>query len=64
MRSPTLTLAMILTMLFVSAGDILLPQPLAGASYHTRTHINQFFLGLFPNVDLNHLERDRLWDVH
>lgn len=64
MRSPTLVLVIALTILFVSAGDMFLPQPLAQASYRARTEINQFLLSLFPNPNLERFERDRLQDIN
>ncbi len=43
------TLALILGLLFITLGDRILPQPLNDASRNTRTSINQFLIGLFPN---------------
>ncbi len=60
MRSQTLTLALVLTVIFVAAGDLFLPQPLAGASYQTRNQINQFFVSLFPTPDVDKIQRNRL----
>jgi len=60
MRSPTLTLALVLTVIFVAAGDLFLPQPLAKASYQTRNQLNQFFVSLFPNPDVDKIQRNRL----
>ncbi|PNW44545.1 UNVERIFIED_CONTAM: hypothetical protein BEN50_12715 [Euhalothece sp. KZN 001] len=63
MRSPTLVLVIALTILFVSAGDMFLPQPLAKASYRTRTEINEFLLSLFPNPNLEQFQRDRFQKI-
>ena len=35
--------------LFVVAGDILLPQPYRAESQQLKTNINQFLIGLLPN---------------
>jgi hypothetical protein len=35
-------------LLFITLGDRILPQPLSGASFKTRTTLNQFVVGLFP----------------
>ena len=63
MRSPTLILGMILTIIFVAVGDAFLPQPLAKASYNTRNQLNEFLVGLFPNSDVDHLKRDRVKEI-
>jgi hypothetical protein len=44
-----LTLAFILTLLFISIGDRILPSPLNDASRNTRVSINNFLVGLFPD---------------
>lgn len=51
MRSPTLILAVILTVIFIAVGDLFLPQPWANASHQTRTQLNKFFVSLFPKND-------------
>lgn len=63
MRSQTLTLAIALTIVFVAVGDAFLPQPLAKASYHTRTQVNEFLLSLFPNTDFNKIDKDHLKEL-
>lgn len=63
MRSPTIALALVLTLLFVAAGDLLLPQPLAGASYQTRTQLNNILLSLFPETEMNNLRPSRLQEL-
>ena len=35
--------------LFVLAGDLLLPQPYRGESQQLKSNINQFLVSLFPN---------------
>ncbi|HBL15078.1 MAG TPA: hypothetical protein DD379_27535 [Cyanobacteria bacterium UBA11162] len=44
-----LTFGLILALLFITIGDRVLPKPLNEISYNTRTNINQFLIGLFPN---------------
>ena len=39
----------ILALLFITLGDRVLPAPLDDASRNTRTSINQFLIGLFPD---------------
>ena len=51
MRSNTGIFLLVVTILFVAVGDSFLPQPLAKASYQARTHLNQFFLGFFPETE-------------
>lgn len=36
-------------LLFISVGDNFLPQPLSNLSSNTRSHVNQFLMGLFPD---------------
>ncbi|BAY22138.1 hypothetical protein NIES2100_19010 [Calothrix sp. NIES-2100] len=43
------TWLILLFLIFVGFGDSFLPKPLSTASLHTRTTINQFFVGLFPD---------------
>lgn len=43
-------------MIFVLAGDILLPQPYRSESRQLKNNINQFLVGLLP--DKNDLETD------
>ncbi|WP_229641887.1 hypothetical protein [Waterburya agarophytonicola] len=42
--------------LFVVAGDILLPQPYRSESQKLKTNINQFLVSLFPNKKTIDLE--------
>jgi hypothetical protein len=42
------TIVIILALLFVFAGDRILPKPLNKASLQTRTSLNNFMVGLFP----------------
>jgi hypothetical protein len=63
MRSQTLTLAVALTIIFVAVGDAFLPQPLAKASYQTRTQVNEFLLSLFPNTDFNKIDKDHFKEL-
>ena len=45
----TLALATI-ALLFVSLGDRVLPDPVAGYSLQARTTVSKFMLGLLPNI--------------
>ena len=47
-RKTAITYLVILFLLFVALGDRLLPKPLSTASLQTRTSLNNFFIGLFP----------------
>lgn len=60
MRCQTLTLTLLLTIIFISAGDFFLPQPLAATSYRARSEINQFFVSLLPTPDLDQIQQNRL----
>lgn len=66
MRSPTLMLVLVLTVLFVAVGDLFLPQPLAQASSRTRNQLNEFFVSLLPQPNVDHLQRNRFeeWEQH
>ncbi|MGQ4646758.1 hypothetical protein [Lyngbya aestuarii] len=44
----TVTMLLFLALLFILIGDRLLPEPLGTVSQNTRTSINQFLIGLFP----------------
>mgnify|MGYP006282246013 CR=1 FL=1 len=57
MRSPTLTLGLFLTLIFIGIGDLFLPQPLASASYNTRTQLNSLLVSLLPG-DLDQKEEN------
>lgn len=48
-RGPNLALFLLLALVFVGIGDRFLPQPLSGASFKTRTAVNQWMVGLIPN---------------
>ncbi len=63
MRSPTFILGIILTIIFISAGDSFLPQPLASASYKTRTQLNEFLIGMFPDPSMDNLKPKRLENI-
>ncbi|MDJ0676856.1 MAG: hypothetical protein QNJ36_16005 [Calothrix sp. MO_167.B42] len=39
---------MIFLLIFIGFGDNFLPKPLNNASFHTRTTINNFIVGMFP----------------
>ncbi|QIR35397.1 hypothetical protein HCG51_00630 [Tolypothrix sp. PCC 7910] len=52
MRKTATTWLLLLFLIFVGFGDSFLPKPLSSASLHTRTAINKFVAGLFPNWDL------------
>ncbi len=50
MRFKTLfNLGLISFLVFVTLGDRFLPKPLNDASRQTRTSINQFLIGIFPD---------------
>jgi hypothetical protein len=44
-----ITIFAILGLLFITVGDRVLPEPLSTASVKTRTNINQYLIGLFPD---------------
>jgi hypothetical protein len=49
MRPKHFTLPLIIVaLLFISIGDRVLPQPLSTYSFNTRTSLNNFLSGLFP----------------
>ncbi|MGK7876333.1 MAG: hypothetical protein AB4426_24465 [Xenococcaceae cyanobacterium] len=45
------TIIFILLLLFITIGDRILPQPLSDVSRNTRTSINKFLIGLFPDKE-------------
>lgn len=47
-RKSVITYLVILFLLFVTLGDKFLPKPLSTTSLQTRTSLNKFFIGLFP----------------
>lgn len=53
--------------LFISFGDKVFPEPLKGASYQSRTAINQFVIGLMPGphakVDPNKRTEDAVQEL-
>ncbi|MBD2168335.1 hypothetical protein H6G64_21735 [Calothrix sp. FACHB-156] len=49
MRKTATTWLLLLFLIFVGFGDSFLPKPLSSASLQTRTAINKFVVGLFPN---------------
>ena len=52
MRSKTaFPLLVIISLLFISVGDRILPQPLSNLSKSTRTSINRFLLSIFPDKE-------------
>ncbi|MEM7726399.1 MAG: hypothetical protein AAF208_08500 [Cyanobacteria bacterium P01_A01_bin.45] len=48
-KKPGIFLLFIVFLLFVTLGDTVLPEPMKSASYNTRTGINNFVIGLFPD---------------
>lgn len=48
-KQPTFFLLLIVSLVFIGYGDSFLPQPLSTASLQTRTAINNFVIGMFPN---------------
>ena len=38
-------------LIFIGIGDNFLPQPLSNVSSQTRSSVNQFLMGLFPDKD-------------
>lgn len=67
MRSQNLIgIVLVLALLFITVGDRVLPAPLNQASRNTRTSINQFLVGLFPNWEPknpNQRTRDAVEDL-
>jgi len=59
MRHQTLTLTLLLTIIFIAAGDMFLPQPLAATSYRARNELNQFFVSLLPKPNLDQIQQNR-----
>ncbi|MDZ7961791.1 MAG: hypothetical protein RMY34_28605 [Aulosira sp. DedQUE10] len=51
-RKTATTWLLLLFLIFVGFGDSFLPKPLSSASLQTRTAINEFFVGLFPNWEI------------
>lgn len=45
-------------LIFIAYGDGFLPEPLANASYQTRTKINNILLGTFMEKVIDNLEND------
>jgi hypothetical protein len=43
-----LTFLFLVFLIFIGFGDSFLPQPLSGYSFHTRTSINNFVIGMVP----------------
>ncbi|GAC1459385.1 MAG: hypothetical protein NVSMB70_04310 [Chamaesiphon sp.] len=43
------TMALVVMLLFITLGDRVLPKPLSTASLNTRTVLNNYLIGLFPN---------------
>ncbi|MBW4650539.1 MAG: hypothetical protein KME06_17895 [Kastovskya adunca ATA6-11-RM4] len=57
MRSNALTpILVILVLVFIGFGDRFLPEPVGTASTQTRTSINQFIAGMFPDWRPNKLK--------
>lgn len=50
---------LVIGVIFVAVGDRFLPQPLSGASQNTRTSLNQFMIGLFPQSKLKQTIKQR-----
>jgi hypothetical protein len=46
-------------LIFIAYGDGFLPEPLANASYQTRTKINQILLGTFMEKVIDNIENDK-----
>ena len=48
-KSKFLIFFLIVGLLFIGIGDIFLPQPLSNISSKTRSSVNGFLMGLFPD---------------
>ncbi|HHP7231583.1 MAG TPA: hypothetical protein ACFCUY_12090 [Xenococcaceae cyanobacterium] len=51
-------LCLTMSIIYVTVGDSLLPQPYSNKSQALRSEINQFLIGLFPNQELETLRRE------
>ena len=49
-----ITTTIVLSILFVTIGDRVLPSPLKEASQNTRTRLNGILLSLFPEIKVDH----------
>ncbi len=52
-----LKLCLVLSVVYISLGDIFLPQPYSHQSKQVKQNINEFLVGLFPEGDLTKLKR-------
>ncbi len=55
--SGLLKLCLVLSVLYITLGDFLLPQPYSHNSKQVRENINEFLVGLFPEGELTKLKR-------
>ena len=52
-----LKLCLVLSLFYVTLGDLLLPYPYSQMSTQIKLNINEFLVGLFPEGNLNKLKR-------
>lgn len=58
-----ITLCLILSLIYVTVGDRLLPPPYNAKSSQIRQDINQFFIDLFPKKEFKNIKRKKnIWE--
>lgn len=55
--SAIIKLCLILSVVYISLGDALLPQPYSHKSTQVKENINEFLVGLFPDGDLTKFKK-------
>ncbi|MGK7895718.1 MAG: hypothetical protein AB4372_19410 [Xenococcus sp. (in: cyanobacteria)] len=55
--SALLKLCLILSVVYISLGDALLPQPYSHKSKQVKQNINEYLVGLFPDGEFTKLRR-------
>ncbi len=55
--SALLKLCLVLSVVYISLGDALLPQPYSHNSTQLKQNINEYLVGLFPEGDFTKLRR-------
>lgn len=55
--SALLKLCLVLSVVYITLGDTLLPQPYSHKSQQLKQNINEFLVGLFPNGEFTKLRR-------
>jgi len=48
-----------ISIIFVVAGDLFLPQPYRSGSQQLKTNINHFLIGLIPRQELIHIQHNK-----